>query len=225
MLSSLRLRFLHHRLIRVSGIFLSLLVTGGCALQPGAPGLSAPARERAWQKHQQQVTQLTTWQIAGRASLSGLDYSGTATINWEQHPACFTLQATTFMGQTLARFQGWQPPGHPERALLRVPGRPPVSSLSADLLLRQQTGLDVPMETLAHWIKGIPAPGPHRTQLDKKGRLHTLDQQGWHLVYEQYSSASLALPIRIRAHSSHMKLTISVREWDLSAKPVCPGVV
>ena len=225
MLSLFSLRFFPLFPVRLLCLLCLSVLLAGCASQSDRPLVPAGIRERIWQQHKLRVAQLTDWQMTGRVGLGGWLAAGSATVHWQQQPECFSLSATTILGQTLALFQGWTPPGRPERALLRVAGQPPVAALSADTLLRNQTGLDVSMEGLSHWIRGLPAPGAHRKQLDNQGHLRSLEQQGWRLVYEEYRKTPVALPVRIRVAGHGIKLVISVQEWNLAAGARCPRAV
>src|SRR5690606_6365264 len=88
----------------------------------------------------------------------------------------------------------------------------------AETLLRQQTGVVLPVTSLRYWALGRPAPGGDAEQsLDGHGRLARLRQGGWEINYTSYRSVGeLELPDKIVLENGQIQVRLVVDSWDLT---------
>lgn len=83
-------------------------------------------------------------------------------------------------------------------------------------LLRQNTGMDLPLEKLEYWIKGLAAPGPIEEQeRNEQAEFVRLVQEGWEVQYRSYDTwQTLRLPTKIFIQSKNMELRLVIHQWQ-----------
>lgn len=82
----------------------------------------------------------------------------------------------------------------------------------AEELLAKQTGVRLPVNHLAYWIKGNVAPGPitHVVRSDD-GDIMTLNQAGYTIDYQHYRNHR---PYKILLNGHHLKVKMIIKQWD-----------
>lgn len=82
--------------------------------------------------------------------------------------------------------------------------------------LTSRLGFDPPLGSLRYWILGVPEPGsPAQESLDPQQRLATLQQNGWQIVYTDYTSVSGEWrPARLTLQRGGVRLRLIVDGWD-----------
>jgi len=81
----------------------------------------------------------------------------------------------------------------------------------SESLTERTLGFRLPLEGLADWVRGQPSPdSPARLDKGPDGKLHSLEQRGWKVDYQQYERDRPAL-MRLTYQGIEMRLAIS--EW------------
>lgn len=85
----------------------------------------------------------------------------------------------------------------------------------AQVLLKQQTGVDLPVELLYYWVRGLPAPGGHASAIyDAQKRLMRLNQAGYVVDYTQYQQVKqYMLPVKMKLQGKGLTAKVVVRAW------------
>jgi outer membrane lipoprotein LolB len=96
-------------------------------------------------------------------------------------------------------------------------GSKSVSSSNASTLMKQQTGVSLPVTSLYYWVRGIPAPGAVSSmKRDQYGRLMVLHQSGYTIEYNQYTAAGKAvLPSHIKLQGNGVFMKLVIRTWQI----------
>ena len=187
-----------------------LLLLAACAGQP----VNAPT-DSNWQQHSAKLRGLTQWSAEGKLALRTPQQSESASLNWHQTGVITRLQlsgplgaaATTLYsnGQTLEIRQGeelstWD--------------------LADTGALARETGWDLPLLALPHWIKGLPAPGIDIQEMQMgpdPARIEVLKQDNWEIRYEAYAEFStITLPIRLRIQRENTTVRVIIRDWQIT---------
>ncbi|MDN5848381.1 MAG: lipoprotein insertase outer membrane protein LolB [Nitrococcus sp.] len=191
------------------------LITGsvlaGCAVQPPLP---EQARRTAFANHQAQVSQLSSWSLAGRAAIRTAREGGSVAVHWQQSSERYRIDLIAPFGAGSVRLTG-----DSQHVRLQTSRGESVVAASARNLLRRYMGYDVPVTALRYWLLGIPAPGPiGLRRLDRYGRLAFLAQQGWRVEFLDYGRFSgVELPTALVLERDQMQVKLVIRDWDLSA--------
>ncbi len=135
-----------------------------------------------------------------------------ARLVWRQHGDRFEIDVLTPFGRQLARLSGSD-----DGVSLTLSKGEQYRAASAELLLRQRLGWTLPVTGLRHWVLGLPAPGPVTQRvLDDEGRLQSLVQAGWIIVYDRYRVGSgPSLPGRVTLRRGDLRLRLVVDRWTL----------
>lgn len=79
-------------------------------------------------------------------------------------------------------------------------------------------GLDLPLEALQFWLRGVPAPGLELEllRLDPAGALpQILQQQGWRVEYQAFANfEGYTLPTRLKVSRQDTSARIILRQWQ-----------
>lgn len=185
-------------------------ILGACSslTKPDKP--SGAADPALWQKHQQQVSQLDTWDISGKISIRHPQQSGSGALSWHQQHESFDIHVSGPLGQGSVRLTG-----KPGQVQLTT-NQQQLGATSAEQLMQQQLGWSVPIGQLLWWIRGLPSPdSPHQLQLNNDSLAYQIRQSGWQLDYLNYQSGSLGYPLpqRIKAYGPDLELTLFIRQW------------
>jgi outer membrane lipoprotein LolB len=90
------------------------------------------------------------------------------------------------------------------------------SSSQAQTLLRARTGVNLPVENLYYWVRGIPAPGAKSVQKDQHHRITELQQAGFLIRYGAYASIKgQILPTHIQVQGQGVFLKLVVKQWKI----------
>ena len=196
--------------VRVLGLF-ALLQLAGCATAPVA--LDNPD----WERHRQQMMELSGWQLSGRLNVRQNGRSDTVQINWQQQHDNFDLRLSGTLGLGAVYIHG-----NPGLVTVEKASEPAQVLPGLDALNREYFGYDFPTAELLYWIRGIPAPDlPAATTLDENLMLATLEQtdadgERWTLTYDRYQpSGDVYLPGRIRVSRDNLALTFLIDNWEI----------
>lgn len=190
-----------------------IVVTIGCAtLPPPTPEILAE-REQRWRLHQDQVLSQQEWTLSGRVAVSSEVESWQANLLWHQQGARFEATLIGPLGQGTVRLSGI-----PGAARMDLPDGKVIFGTSANELLSNQLGWQVPADALPFWVRGVPEPGQvePRITLNEQARLARLEQGEWHIEYRRYDEATgLNLPTKVFLENDAWRIRVAVDEWTL----------
>jgi outer membrane lipoprotein LolB len=171
--------------------------------------------DKNWQEHSANLRDLTHWSAEGKLALRTPEQSESASLTWRQTGVITRLKlsgplgvaATTLYsdGQTLEIRQGEE-----------------LSSwdLTDTSAVEQQTGWDLPLLALPHWIKGSPAPDidiQHIQMGADPALIDTLRQDNWEIKYEAYAQfGTFTLPTRLHIQRGDTTVRLIIRDWQIS---------
>jgi len=177
--------------------------------------IDADASEQAkvlWGQHQQQLTSYSQWSIKGRAALRSDSDSWSAALTWKQYDDSYEVRLAGPFGKGAVNIDG-----NDEQVSVHIAGRQAVVSNDPELLLSQHLGWTVPIESLAYWLRGLPAPGKvDALILDQSGVISHLEQQGWRIDYSAYRPLKgVSLPRKIQIEDDSLRLKLVLDRWRL----------
>ncbi len=163
----------------------ALTALGGCASVPGAPA-GVPQ-------------QVVTGRFAVTAQANGRSDSGAGRFTLTTAGPSLTLDLSTPVGTTLARLERTA-----RGARLTAPrddgGMASTEGSDAEALMREAFGWSIPVDGLADWLAGRPAPGtPSEVRTDASGTVATIAQSGWTIEIEERFAGPAGSPRRLRA--------------------------
>lgn len=180
-----------------------LLLLSGCSIfqSPQTTELSGSADS------------LTHWRASGKIGFKTPEERGSANFIWTQAPNDFELRLSGPFGQGGAIIKG-----NPGQVTLSTGKGSQQTSKTLELLMQNNFGWSLPMESLLYWSRGLAAPGTpiHSSNYDDEGRLSELNQNGWQLRYTKYQSINntLTLPNKLIATREGLRLVIVFNHWQ-----------
>lgn len=181
----------------------------GCAVAP----LSEPDRaasQRVWLIRQAQLTAIDHWVVRGRVGIDNGVEAWQANLEWQQAHDAYLILLTGPLGQGSLRLTG-----NDGGVILSTGEGQVVRARDAEELLRQQTGMTLPLANLLYWVRGLPTPGTEaRLTLDEQGRVEHMADTGWDIDFDAYTEVDgLNLPRRMSLAREDLQVRMVVSEW------------
>lgn len=197
------------KLIHLVSLFLIAFLTGCASVAPPA---AAPAKKVSWEQRQAQIAQLNFWHLNGKIAVQTAQQSGSATIDWSQNNNRYTVSLFGPLGTNSIKLNG-----QPGKVSMETSNGKKMSADSAETLLAQGWGFHLPVSYLRYWVRGLPVPGvAAKPKLDNYQRLASLDQAGWFVQYQSYTTVgNLDLPSRITITSSSLRTKMVIYKWGV----------
>lgn len=216
-------RFGHAVAAKACMLALAVLLLVSCASQSTRPA-QAPVSGSAEQHQQARATALAAlreWSLQGRVAISNGRDGGSGRIDWAQQGDGYQVALSAPVTR-----QSWTLSGAPGKARLDGIKGGSREGADADLLLREATGWDIPVQALAQWVRGLPAPaeltGEARLAYAGDGRLQRIEQDGWTIDYADWAPApagieGVELPNRLTATRGQARVRLIVDQWVAGA--------
>jgi len=193
-------------------LLLGVMALSGCAgmkpffLPEGRPDLSA------WQRRQQQLGKLQSWDLQGRVAIETAQDNWTASVTWRNDAESYRMRFMAPLSQGTFELTG-----APGRVQLRLPEKT-LEAPDPRRLMQDNLGWSLPVSGMRYWVVGLPAPGRETQELrvDGNGRLVDLRQDGWRISVLRYKKVGgLELPEKMYLQNDPVKVRLVVGEWQL----------
>ncbi|MGD8842838.1 MAG: lipoprotein insertase outer membrane protein LolB [Gammaproteobacteria bacterium] len=187
-----------------------LALLGACATRPVPEAVTAP--ESAWLAHRASVAALKDWRIRGRVAVRRDDHGWSADFDWQQTGESYRIRMRGPFGRGAVELRGDR-----SGVWLQRQDGPPVYARSAERLLRDETGWELPVHGLGDWLRGLPAAAePAALDWDGLGRLRKLQQDGWSIDYRRYREVGQRqLPDKMQLLRDSLLVKLVIDEWQL----------
>lgn len=195
----------------------SLLVLAGCATTlpvaqlPPAQHAAAVQRQAA---REQVLGTVADWSLSGRVALSNNGRGGSGRIDWRQRGGSFEVSLAAPITRQSWRLEGGG-------GIARLEGLEGGTRIGTDpgRLLREATGWEIPVGSLASWVRGArdPEAGPATLEFGADGRLARMQQDGWKLEFGDWAPGpglEVELPGRIEAERGDARVRLVVDAWN-----------
>lgn len=195
-------------LLRLAGVP-GLILLSSCATQ--AP-LVAPGDNEVWEARRQALSELETWQARGRIAVRTDSDGWSAGFDWRQVSTDYRIRLRGPFGQGALELEG---NGH--GVWLKRAGQPAVFSADPEALLQKESGWQLPLDGLDHWLRGLPDSNDNAvSRIDAAGRLASLQQHGWQIDYRTYRNyGEYILPARMEMQRNGLRVKVIVDAWEL----------
>lgn len=140
-------------------------------------------------------TDLSSWTAKGSISLTTASESTQAKFVWEQEKNNYTIDFFGPLGTYHHQLQGRKG----QVVLTNYEGKQ-VQAPTAQALLRETVGWNLPVENLHDWIRGIKKSAPH-----------------WSVDYRDYTQVGgYTLPSTLLLSYPGLKIKIKITKWDVT---------
>jgi outer membrane lipoprotein LolB len=184
-----------------------LAVLAGCRTLPPAP----PAGT-SWELRRPQLQSLEHFALRGRVAVAAGGEGFNANLRWTQegNRSQVTLEGPLGVGGAQLTASG------DDLTVVTSRGER-IESAAAHAEVAARLGFDPPLSSLRYWVLGVPNPAqPASESLDPaQQRLAALTQEGWHVEYQSYTSASgEILPARMTLQRDAVRVRLLVDDWQ-----------
>ena len=204
--------------LRIASAACALLLAA-CATRPAGPAL--PPIAGTPEAHQAaRVVALAAapaWSMSGRVALSNGKDGGSGRIEWVQDGPRFDVSLSAPVTR-----QSWRVTGGQGEARLEGLDGGPRTGPDAGVLVRDATRWDIPVESLAAWVRGEGAGEAATLRFGADGRLVQLAEAGWTVDFADWRIAGaegLELPNRVEARQGEARVRLVVDAWTLGPGP------
>lgn len=182
------------RVARVLAAGAVVLLCAGCAML--TPGANVPAAE--------------AFDILGRVLASSEGRAFSANFRWRHAAADNEIWLMSPVGQTLAHIAA-----DSGAATLTTADQQEYRALSVEGLTRQALGWPLPLAQLQHWIRGgtVPDRAVAAVSRDARGRLSSLEQEGWSIRYIWPETGDGLLPRQLELTQGGQRIRMVIDEW------------
>ena len=186
------------------------------ALLSACTSIAPPAETNSnWTKLRNSLQSLDSWEMRGRVDVRYNDESNTPRIRWSQQASQYNIRlwGTLNAGNTIIT-------GTPGRVTLEQ-GNDILTAATAEDLILQQLGYELPVSYLEYWVKGIPSPASRfEAEFNELNQLQTLRQDGWTITYSdlrQYDDLSLPRRVEVTRPQNDIRLRFIGLSWNLES--------
>ncbi len=191
-------------------LFLLALLLGACSQPMPVPDSGSV---QAWKARQSALTALQDWKLKGRVGLYTADEAWPGDIHWQQTGKAYDMRIIAPLG--VGNLHVYSVEG----GVMLEHSAEPHAYFSADpeILIQKQYGWKLPIRDLRYWMTGLPSPRSSlsgKLDLDQHGRLQSLQQSGWHIIFQRYKKiAGYELPTKVLLEHKDLSVKIVIREW------------
>jgi len=160
-------------------VALAVLVAG-CAVVPPRDPVDNP--RQVWQQRMQTMRAFDQWELRGRLAVKTSKRGETINMYWRRRQGDhhINLYGPMGTGRVIMELS-------PDDAVLRNNKGETYTDTSPERLLYRVAGWRVPFRSMQYWVLGAAAPGDgYEFEVDRWGRVRELEQNGWHISFEQY---------------------------------------
>ncbi|MCK5917534.1 MAG: outer membrane lipoprotein LolB [Cocleimonas sp.] len=187
-------------------LLFSTLLLGGCTSQQNnikpvvkakpKPTKMVSTKEALWNKRQQQFTRMASWNMDGKVAMRYKTDNWSFGVNWAQKGKNSVINIKNpFTGATVALLTQ-----NNSKVTLKASDGKTYQDTNAERLLKKQANIELPLEGLVYWARGITAPQypKGKVVLDSMGRPKQITQANWLIKYKHYKgNAYNSLPKKI----------------------------
>ncbi|MBL4763376.1 MAG: outer membrane lipoprotein LolB [Gammaproteobacteria bacterium] len=190
---------------------LLLLLLSGCSTLAPQSDSSSLASAALWAQNRPVLEAIQHWSLEGRVAVHGDSDSAHFSLVWAQSPDAYQMTLIAPLGRGTATLTG-----DASSVEMLLSDGSVARSTTADALLAENYGWQVPVEGMKHWVLGLPAQGEtKRLLLDKRGRLKYLEQAGWAIKFRQYQTFNgRSLPKKLYLKQGDWEVRLVIDHWS-----------
>ncbi|MEM7378732.1 MAG: lipoprotein insertase outer membrane protein LolB [Pseudomonadota bacterium] len=202
--------------LRGAGL-VALVVLTGCATpeKPLILSLDATAVTARQEMRDRQLQTLPSWRFTGRVKVEGNERPTTAEIQWTKRGEESRITLSGPGGYRASTLDV-----SPGNVVLRRAEGDVIRAVDPDQLIEKLVGWPMPLSLMNDWVLGLPGPANVLAR-DSQAHLERTQYREWDGQLGGYRTVDeIAMPHRIRVTDGHLRVAISVRQWEIGLKPV-----
>ncbi|WP_305371644.1 lipoprotein insertase outer membrane protein LolB [Photobacterium leiognathi] len=192
------------KLRNIAFIAITFALLSGCAQTP------QDTQKVDWKTHQTQLKRLTDYQAKGVFGFYSPEQRIQLTFNWKNHNDEYQLILIK-MFKTVLNLNS-----KPNNVTLVDPDGKTYHGTDATQLVKEITGLQLPLSQMRDWLIGLPT-GADTYQLNNNDQVAYLAKdingQVWEMHYNTYNDQTPALPTQMILSQGELQVRIKISQW------------
>ncbi|GAA03377.1 lipoprotein insertase outer membrane protein LolB [Photobacterium leiognathi] len=192
------------KLRNIAFIAITFALLSGCAQTP------QDTQKVDWKTHQTQLKSLTDYQAKGVFGFYSPEQRIQLTFNWKNHNDEYQLILIK-MFKTVLNLNS-----KPNNVTLVDPDGKTYHGTDATQLVKEITGLQLPLSQMRDWLIGLPT-GADTYQLNNNDQVAYLAKdingQVWEMHYNTYNDQTPALPTQMILSQGELQVRIKISQW------------
>ncbi|WP_318516455.1 lipoprotein insertase outer membrane protein LolB [Photobacterium leiognathi] len=192
------------KLRNIAFIAITFALLSGCAQTP------QDTQKVDWKTHQTQLKSLTDYQAKGVFGFYRPEQRIQLTFNWKNHNDEYQLILIK-MFKTVLNLNS-----KPNNVTLVDPDGKTYHGTDATQLVKEITGLRLPLSQMRDWLIGLPT-GADTYQLNNNDQVAYLAKdingQVWEMHYNTYNDQTPALPTQMILSQGELQVRIKISQW------------
>lgn len=168
-------------------------------------------------RQQEAIRRIPSWQAEGKIAINMNGERQSASFDWQQQRGNYVIHLYGPFGQGATWLRRTDKGVSLENAEIGVR-----RAATAEQLMQETLGWQVPVSDLQYWIRGLaaPKPAPSQVEVDERDLMASLEQQGWQVTYSRYDlHEGWVLPEKLTARRDGIEVTVVVKRWQLATAP------
>jgi len=168
--------------------------------------------EALWEARRIALTQLDRWKIQGRTAIVQGREGWNAGLHWREDKGSYQIKILGPFSQGGVSLEG-----NDEHVILTMADGEKLSSTDPELLITKALGVQLPINALRDWIRGLPYAEEEFESItfDVEGRITHLLQQGWEITFSRYVPfKQYSMPSKIFIRRSEQNLRLVITRWE-----------
>jgi len=193
--------------LRASAFLLTAVALAGCPSMP-----QRPVEPQTWDARRAELQARETFALAGRVAVASGSEGFNARLRWQQSGATSDVALDGPLGTGGVRITS-----DGSRLAVETSRGEALDADAARAEIARRIGFEPPLASLRYWVLGVPDPsGPATEVLDEEARLASLEQGGWRIDYQRFSTEPGArVPVKMSASNGAARVRIVVDRWRL----------
>ncbi|PJD91340.1 MAG: outer membrane lipoprotein LolB [Legionella sp.] len=163
------------------------------------------------EKRKTETAKISSWEITGAMAAKNQSKAWSAAMNWVQKgPNSYQIRLIGPLGGGAVVIN------KTGNTITFNDGKKTIASTNADKLLAQQTGIQLPVNNLYYWVRGLAAPGAiQQEQRDQYNHLIQLKQNGYAIDFTRYTAIKgIDVPGVIRLQGQGVMIKVIIKSWN-----------
>ena len=189
--------------------FLLLLTITACV--PLLQQRPETSPDSLWQQRYQALKKLDQWQFQGRTVIRQGKEALNAGLRWQANHNSNQIKIEGPFAQG-----GIALDCDDQQAVLTMADGEKILATNPETLIQEVLGVSLPIDALDDWVRGMPDPSINidRLELDNKGQVTHLIQQGWDIQFLRYVPfEGHTLPVKIFIDKQDLSLRLVITRW------------
>ncbi|MFW5431595.1 MAG: lipoprotein insertase outer membrane protein LolB [Methylophilaceae bacterium] len=197
---------------------LATLFLSGCATTATQistqPKTNAEKPSVLHKQHMENIAKIQDFSLKGRLGIKTKPKSFSARLAWQHTSEKDNIDVYSPLGGKVANIVKT-----PEEVTLIDNSKKSIKAKDIEALTEKALGFRLPLSGLSHWALGRPNNQGivNAMTWDQNGRISTLQQNGWDILYKEYKdNEGYFLPRKVTLKNESMTLKLIVDKWSES---------